>query len=165
MPTKKETTPSSAKTTTAKKAESKKAVIERKAPDASGARETKAVKKDTAPKPTPAPAAETTVAATGAKPVRIDKAAVETRAAALTQIMAYVDIGPGNTLFVRGEGGGLSWEAGVAMECIGGDCWSWSARSVGQDITFKLLINDQHWSAGDNLTVADSDTTTFMPAF
>jgi hypothetical protein len=51
------------------------------------------------------------------------------------------------------------------MECIGGDCWSWSARSDGEDITFKLLINDHRWSAGDNLTVADSDTATFMPAF
>ena len=165
MPTKKETTPSSAKATTARKAESKKPVIERKAPSASAPRETKAVKKDTAPKPTPAPGAKATVAAEGAKPVRIDKAAAEKPAAALTQITAYVDIGPGNALFLRGEGGGLSWEAGVPMECIGGDCWSWSARSVGQDITFKLLINDQHWSTGDNLTVADRDTATFMPAF
>ena len=130
MVTKKEATPSSAKKTTTKKAESKKSVIERKAPSASAARETKAVTKDTAPKPTPAPAAEATVAAKSAQPVRIDKAAPEKPAAALTQIMAYVDIGPGNTLFVRGEGGGLSWEAGVAMECIGGDCWSWSARSA-----------------------------------
>jgi hypothetical protein len=165
MPTKMETTPSSAKTTTAKKEESKKSVIERKTPGASAARETKAVKKDTARKPTPAPGAKATVSAEGARPVRIDKAAAEKPAAALTQITAYVDIGPGNTLFLRGEGGGLSWEAGVAMECIGGDCWSWSARSVGQDITFKLLINDQHWSTGDNLTVADRDTATFMPAF
>jgi hypothetical protein len=165
MPTKKEATPSSAKTTTARKAESKKSVIERKTPGASASRETKAVKKDTARKPTPAPGAKATVAAEGAKPVRIDKAAAEKPAAALTQITAYVDIGPGNTLFLRGEGGGLSWEAGVPMECIGGHCWSWSARSVGQDITFKLLINDQHWSTGDNLTVADRDTATFMPAF
>ena len=165
MPTKKETTPSSAKKTTAKKAESKKSAIERKAPGASAARETKAVKRDTAQKPRPVPAAETTVAAKAAQPVRIDKAAPEKPAAALTRIMAYVDIGPGNTLFVRGEGGGLSWEAGVAMECIGGDCWSWSARS-GQDITFKLfLINDHQWSTGDNLTVAASDTATFKPAF
>jgi hypothetical protein len=160
MPTKKETTPSSAKATTARKAESKKPVIERKAPGTSAARQTKGVKEDTAQRPTPA---ETTLAK-AAQPVRIDKAAAEKPAAAVTRIMAYVDIGPGNTLFLRGEGGGLSWEAGVAMECIGGDCWSWSARS-GQDITFKLLINDQQWSTGDNLTVADSDTTTFMPAF
>ena len=164
LPTKKETTPPSAKKTTTKKAESNESVIERKTPGASAARETKAVKKDTAPKPTPAPAAEATLAAKGAQPVRIDKAAPEKPVAALTQIMAYVDIGLGNTLFVRGEGGGLSWEAGVAMECIGGDCWSWSARS-GQDITFKLLINDHQWSIGDNLTVADSDTATFTPAF
>ena len=165
MPTKKETTPSSAKTTTTKKAESKKSVIERETRGASAARETKAVKMDTARKSTAASGAEATLATTGAKPVGSPKAAAEKPHAALTRIMAYVDIGAGNTLFLRGEGGGLSWEAGVAMECIGGDCWSWSARSVGQDITFKLLINDQHWSAGDNLTVANGDTGTFMPAF
>ena len=163
MVTKKEATPFSAKTATTKKAESKKS--DRETLSASTSRKTKAVKMDTARKPTAAPGAEATVAATGAKPVGSPKAAAEKPPAALTRIMAYVDIGPGNTLFLRGEGGGLSWEAGVAMECIGGDCWSWSARSVGQDITFKLLINDHRWSAGDNLTVADSDTATFMPAF
>jgi hypothetical protein len=165
MVKKKEATPFSAKTTTTKKAESKKPVIERETLGASASRKTKAKKKDTAPKATPVPAAEATVASKSAEPVRIDKAAAEKpAAAALSRIMAYVDIGPGNTLFVRGEGGGLNWEAGVAMECIAGDCWSWSARS-GQDITFKLLINDQRWSAGDNLTVANGDTAAFMPAF
>ena len=165
MPTKKETTPSSAKTTTAPKAESKKSLIERKTPGASASPETKAVKEDTAPKPTPAPAAENEVAAKSAKPVEPVKSGAENSATALTRILAYVDLGHGNTLFLRGEGAGLSWEAGVAMEGMGGDCWSWSAGSVGQDITFKLLINDQHWSGGENLTVAPGDIATVRPAF
>jgi hypothetical protein len=93
------------------------------------------------------------------------KSGAETPATALTRILAYVDLGHGNTLFLRGEGGGLSWEAGVAMECMGGDCWSWTAGSVGQDITFKVLINDQQWSGGENLTVAPGEIATFSPAF
>jgi hypothetical protein len=83
----------------------------------------------------------------------------------LTRVLAYVDVGHGNTLFLRGEGPGLSWETGVPMQWVGGGCWSWSAESAGQDVTFKVLINDQHWSGGDNLTVAPGDTRSFTPAF
>jgi len=160
MTTKKETTTSSAKRTPAKKS-----VTEVKAAGATATQQTKAARKDAAEKPAASPAAEAKVAVAGAKTVGSRKVSAEKPAAAPTRIMAHVDVGLGNTLFLRGEGGGLSWERGVPMECIGGNCWSWSAESVVQDITFKVLINDQQWSAGDNLTVAQGQTATFIPAF
>jgi hypothetical protein len=152
MPTKKETTPTSEKKTTVKKAPT-----ERKTSGATASRKTTAA---TAGALQAAPAAE---AKSATKPTR--KAAAEKPAGAPTRVMAYVDVGLGNTLFLRGEGPGLSWEAGVPMQWIGDGCWSWTAESAGQGITFKVLINDLHWSGGDNLTVAPGDTASFTPAF
>jgi hypothetical protein len=148
MATKKETTPASEKKTTVKKA-----TTEPKTPTATAARKTKA-----------APAAEARVPAKAAKPAASGKAS-EKPSAALTRVLAYVDVGHGNTLFLRGEGPGLSWETGVPMQWIGDGCWSWSAESAGQDVTFKVLINDQHWSGGDNRTVAPGETASFTPTF
>lgn len=160
MPTKKETNTSSAKKTTVKKAPT-----EAKAPAAVASRPVRAAKKEASQAPVAAQPSQTEVVATAAKPVKPRKTSAEKAAPSPTRIMAYVDVGHGNNLYLRGEGGGLSWDKGVPMECIGGDCWSWSVDSALHDITFKVLINDQRWSAGDNLTVAFGQTATFIPAF
>jgi hypothetical protein len=166
MPTKKETTSSSATKTSAKKAaEPKKAATERKPAGASAARQPKAAVKDDAAQKAAAPAAEKMAAAPETPAAAPRKIVAEKPAVTVTRILAYVDIGHGNTLFLRGEGAGLSWDAGIPMECVGGDCWSWSVGSAGQPITFKVLINDQQWAGGDNLSVAPGDTATFRPAF
>jgi hypothetical protein len=152
MPTKKETTPASEKKTTVKKAPS-----ESKTSGATAARKTKAASDKNS---------QTASAEEKAPAARGRKAAVKPAAGiGLTRVLAYVDVGHGNTLFLRGEGGGLSWDAGVPMECVGGECWSWSAESVDGDITFKVLVNDQHWASGDNLTVTAGETASFTPAF
>src|SRR5262245_18623488 len=41
----------------------------------------------------------------------------------LTTITARYDVGFGNSLFIRGEGPGLSWDQGITMECLGNDLW------------------------------------------
>lgn len=154
MSTKRETTPTAEKKTTVKKAATER--------------------KTSAPRKTKAGAdqdLQTAVVAEGAatadvtKPREARKTTAAKPAAAVTRVMAYVDIGPGNTLYLRGEGPGLSWESGVPMQWTGEGCWSWSAETAGQEITFKVLINDQHWSGGDNLKVAPGDTAAFTPAF
>jgi hypothetical protein len=160
MPTKKETT-----TSTAKKTTTKKAVAEGNAAEATASRQAKATKKAPAQKPTVTAAPASPVAAIAASTEQAPKAPAAKPAAEATRIMAHVDVGPGNTLYIRGEGGGLNWDKGVPMACIGGDCWSWSVKSAAQHITFKVLINDHQWSAGDNLTVAHGHTATFMPSF
>jgi hypothetical protein len=113
----------------------------------------------------PAPRANASAAAPSAgvhpsQPDVIDKAAVP-----LTRITANTDIGDGNILYLRGEGGGLSWDTGVAMSNDGDNKWSWTVESTDEQIMFKFLINDLVWSAGDNLTVARAETSLSTPSF
>src|SRR5436309_15149406 len=81
-------------------------------------------------------AAETTTgsARSSAKPVTIE---------------AKIDVGFGNTLYLRGEGVGLSWVQGVPLTCVDGKTWKWTGESKEQ-LKFKLLLNDQVWSQGEN---------------
>src|SRR5580698_9592233 len=41
-------------------------------------------------------------------------------------IVAHVNVGWGNAIYVRGDGGGLSWDVGVPMVCVADDQWVWS---------------------------------------
>lgn len=149
----KKTTPAS-KTTTAKPA-----VV--KAPSAK-AKGTKApaksapVTKAAAPKAKPATRkAAPKPAATAPKP-----------AAKLTPttVVAVFDVGYGNALTIRGEGGGLSWDNGALMACEGQAEWVFTAPA-GSPLTFKVLINDAIWSTGENYTVPAGQTTIVNPEF
>lgn len=70
--------------------------------------------------------------------------------AGLTAIVARIDVGFGNLLFVRGEGPGLSWDRGVPMDCVASDQWTWSTAAASRPFAYKVLINDERWSAGDD---------------
>ena len=85
--------------------------------------------------------------------------------AATTTINAAVDVGFGNTLFLRGEGAGLSWEKGIPMDCNGDNIWSISVSDAKESITFKLLINDSHWCAGENQVAKPGETVSVSPCF
>lgn len=74
------------------------------------------------------------------------------------------DAGWGNHLHLRGEGPGLCWESGSPLCCVQGDEWVWVAPASGA-VTFKVLHNDTHWSAGDNIIVAAGETLTLRPVF
>ncbi len=111
-----------------------------------------------APAPVPAapvvtPAAKA-AAAPAAKPVRKP-----------TVIAARINIGFGNTLFVRGEGPGLSWDRGLAMDCLADDLWSVSLPGSGNGVVFKFLVNDLSWSAGSDFVVASGDSVELTPSF
>lgn len=85
-----------------------------------------------------------------------------------TRIVARIDIGWGNMLFVRGEGAGLSWEQGVPMLCAekdGGVEWYWTAETADGPISFKFLINDETWASGENVTINAGDTHISKPSF
>jgi hypothetical protein len=124
----------------------------------------------TAEKPAAAPAkAAEKPAAVPAKaaPAKVEKpgkaAAPES---AVTVIVAKYDVGHGNNMFIRGEGAGLSWDAGIQMENAGNDVWVWTTNEAGTAaVSFKFLINDESWCAGDNMTAAAGETTTLYPSF
>lgn len=80
-------------------------------------------------------------------------------------IVARVDVGWGNTLYIRGEGGCLSWDIGLPMICSGDDRWVWSCRAEQTPRQFKFLINDEIWATGDNLEMSGADITVCSPRF
>jgi hypothetical protein len=103
--------------------------------------------------PTPsAPVAAPVVKTIAAKPMQ-------------TTISARIDVGFGNALFVRGEGPGLSWETGLAMECVQDDLWRVVLDESVRAYTFKFLINDTTWSAGPDFTAACGTSVTVTPEF
>ena len=82
-----------------------------------------------------------------------------------TTIIARVDIGFGNELYLRGEGGGLSWDRGVLMDCKDADEWNWTTDQASTGIVFKFLINDELWSLGEDLTVPAGGSSVTTPRF
>ena len=82
-----------------------------------------------------------------------------------TAIIAQVDIGFGNVLHVRGEGAGLSWEKGVAMENVAADQWRLPLNGVSAPVAFKFLINDVTWNSGEDYVIVPGTTVTFTPTF
>lgn len=110
--------------------------------------------------PLPAAAAPAVVAAL--PPAVVKPAAPKP---SLTTITAQVDVGFGNTLYIRGAGGGLSWTVGVPMTCVAADLWRISLDAARQDIAFKVLVNDVSWSAGADYSAVSGANVTIRPSF
>ena len=82
-----------------------------------------------------------------------------------TTVSVKIDVGFGNMLFIRGHGPGLSWDKGVPLDCRDDSTWLWSAPTEKERIEFKLLLNDEVWSGGENLTVAPGQKIEVVPSF
>ena len=61
---------------------------------------------------------------------------VTPKAVQLTRITARVDVGFGNQLYIRGEGGGLDWEQGIIMENISPYDWQFTTHFPSKQIEF-----------------------------
>jgi hypothetical protein len=105
-----------------------------------------------APKNTRVPRAKKP-AAPGAAPV------------AVTVITAKIDVGFGNTLYLRGDGPGLSWNKGVALTCADDAAWTIKLANAARPIVFKFLLNDETWSRGEDYTAAPGTTAELEPTF
>src|SRR5215469_2413425 len=101
------------------------------------------------PEPQPTITATSGSSRNGAKPVTIE---------------ARIDVGFGNALYLRGEGLGLSWTQGVPLTCVDGKTWKWTGEATEQ-LKFKLLINDQVWSQGEDLVATPGQKLEISPAF
>jgi hypothetical protein len=82
----------------------------------------------------------------------------------LTVIEAKMDVGFGNQLFIRGEGPGLSWSKGEKLTCVEGNTWRWMT-SGDEPLIFKLLLNDEIWSSGENLEAVPGAKVELVPTF
>lgn len=126
----------------------------------------KAAKKTTVKKAaSPAAPKKTASKKTAAKKAAPKKPGATLAGSPVTTVIAQVDIGWGNSLYLRGEGGGLSWEKGILMDCKEGNEWIWSTTSATNGLEFKFLVNDEIWSQGDNLTVEPGGTSISAPSF
>jgi hypothetical protein len=123
----------------------------------------------TAAAPAPAPkftgeprvkAAPTTVSK-----ARNDDIVIVAAPPAATVITAQIDVGFGNTLFIRGDGPGLSWEKGVPLGCTAVDRWTISLLVTTRPVVFKFLLNDKLWSLGEDYVVKPGGNATFTPKF
>ena len=116
---------------------------------------------------TKAPAKKTVVA-----DVLVKKAASPTKKKTVvskeppaTIIFAKIDIGFGNHLYIRGEGTDLSWDHGVAMDCVGTGLWTTSIKNAVSPVVFKLLVNDLSWSTGPDFVAQPGQSLTIDPSF
>ena len=82
-----------------------------------------------------------------------------------TFISANIDIGFGNHLYIRGEGPGLTWEHGVAMDCVGANLWTTTVKNAAAPVVFKLLVNDLSWSVGNDFIAEPGQSLTVQPEF
>lgn len=82
-----------------------------------------------------------------------------------TTVIAQIDVGFGNQLYLRGDGPGLSWERGVLMTCLRDDQWTYRIGGATRPITFKFLLNDVTWSTGPDYTVAPGASVVVTPTF
>ncbi len=146
-------TKSSKKTTAAKKSPAKKAVAKKAAATAAKAPAKKAAAKKTVAK---APAVKA-VRKTAAKKAAPRKA--------VTTVIAEIDAGFGNGVYLRGSGAGLTWDKGTLMENVSPTEWVWRSENVPSTLEFKLLLNDENWSAGPNGEVAPGGTVVVSPRF
>jgi len=115
----------------------------------------------------PAPARKSTAAPKikkSAAPAEAPSVVVKPKGSKVT-ITAKIDIGFGNILFVRGDGAGLSWEKGKPLGCTAGDTWTLVLPWVEKPFAFKLLVNDETWSADPNFGAAPGETVTVTPVF
>jgi len=151
------------------------------APATSTTKTRKKASSSTAAKATPAPVSLTqgpaatpvspvvTVKATHSAPTIIEPTRTAVKAVApahvQTKIVARVDVGFGNALYLRGDGPGLSWSEGVAMECVAPDQWEFTLGESARPVSFKVLVNDSVWATGADSVVASGSTVTVVPEF
>jgi hypothetical protein len=83
----------------------------------------------------------------------------------VTTIVAKVDVGFGNTLFLRGTGPDLSWDKGVEMTNTGSDEWTWTTSKASSEFFAKVLINDVIWSGDPDTLVKAGEKTVIKASF
>ena len=125
----------------------------------------KALKKVAAKKAAKKVVAKKVVKKAPAKKPAAPKAKIPSKRALKTSIIARVDVGFGNQLYVRGTGADLSWEKGLQLENVSSYEWAFATTKAKSAVTFKFLINDELWAEGDNIIVAEGATSISSPVF
>ena len=83
----------------------------------------------------------------------------------ITSVIANVMIGIGNKPYVRGEGPGLSWDEGVAMNFIEIGKWAWSPPRKNASLTIQIYRNDEDPDKGGKYEIKPGDKFEVTPEF
>lgn len=124
--------------------------------------------KTPAPAAAPAPARKSTVAPkikVAATPATPAPAVVAKPKGGRVTIIAALDVGFGNAVYIRGDEPFLSWDKGVALGNVDGGKWEIVLTAVTKPFQFKFLVNDSTWSSGENYSASPGDTVTISPSF
>ncbi len=93
------------------------------------------------------------------------KAEPKRKAKERTRILIKYDVGMNNKIYIRGHGGGLSWDRGVLLENVSPDEWIWESDAPFADCEFKVLVNDQMFEMGENHHIANGTLLQYTPKF
>jgi hypothetical protein len=83
----------------------------------------------------------------------------------LTIVEAEIEVGSGDSLFIRGEGEGLSWNKGQPLSRFDASRWIWSSHQAREKVICKLLLNDTVWAKGDDVVVRAGTRVELAPVF
>ena len=81
-----------------------------------------------------------------------------------TYLQVIANIGWGNALFIRGAEAPLNWDEGIALQNADLNHW-YLELNITKPIEFKVLINDEQWSNGENYTLNPGDNLSIEPSF
>jgi len=80
-------------------------------------------------------------------------------------IQAKVLVGIANRVFIRGEGGDLSWDEGTPLELTGIGEWRWMTEGVHAPIRCQLWLNDDRPAEGDVIELSPGEVHVLTPVF
>lgn len=96
------------------------------------------------------------------KKTKLEKAPVQQKP---TRVTVKYDAGLNNSLYIRGNGAGLSWEKGILLTNIGPDEWIWETSLPVQGCEFKIALNDVHFEQGENHKLEEGVWCQYTPIF
>lgn len=82
-----------------------------------------------------------------------------------TRLLATAYIGIGNKLFIRGDGPGLSWDAGVPMQFVSIGKWGWFTHEAAGPVNCKLYKNDDQAALSGEITLEPGKHTEVTAQF
>src|SRR5690606_30989573 len=80
-------------------------------------------------------------------------------------IVARVNIGLGNTPYLRGEGPGLSWDKGVPMKFVEIGKWEWRVQGADVPVVCRIFKNDKEAATGEFIEVGAGQEVEVYPRF
>lgn len=80
-------------------------------------------------------------------------------------LIADLNVGIGNTPYVRGEGLGLSWTKGVPMSFMEIGKWEWKVEDADEPAIVRIFKNDKIAAYGDDIEIGVGEVVEIYPQF